>query len=103
MDDIDRAVDARGARPVDEGGRLADSSPVPLARRLVVRELDAHARAPADLEVLLDGLEQPRGLVADVTRVEPALLLHDRAERRELRRVAEGARRVDETRGEAGR
>ena len=68
-----------------------------------MRELHARARAPSDLEVLLDGIEKLGALVADVARIEAALFPHDGAEGSELVGVPEGARRIDEPGGETDR
>src|SRR5207302_4275075 len=76
---IGRDVHPRGARALDERSRLADTSAVALARRLVMRELHPYARAAADLEILLDGIQKTARLVADVARVQAALFAHDRA------------------------
>src|SRR5207249_2917988 len=93
---VRRHVDPFGARALDRGGRFAHLAPVALAGGLVVRELHAHARATADLDVLGDRLEEPRRLVADVARVEAALLTDDGAERGQLVRRPERARWIDE-------
>ena len=98
---VRRHVDPFGARALDRGGRFAHLAPVALAGGLVVRELHAHARATADLDVLGDRLEEPRRLVADVARVEAALLTDDGAERGQLVRRPERARWIDEPGREA--
>ena len=96
-------VHARRARALDARCGVPDLSPVLLPGRFVVRELHAHLRAPADLDVLFDRIEELRALVADVAGVEPALRAHHLAERGELVCRAERARRVDEARGETDR
>src|SRR5207237_6938813 len=77
-------VDALAARPLDQRCRLLDLAPVLLSRRLVMRQFHSHAGAPPDLEVLFDRIEKMRRFVADVARVEPALVTDDLAERCEL-------------------
>ena len=94
-------VDALAARPLDQRCRLLDLAPVLLSRRLVMRQFHSHAGAPPDLEVLFDRIEKMRRFVPDVAGVEPALVMDDLAERRELVRRSEGARRIDQPRREA--
>src|SRR5207244_4750845 len=87
-------VHARRARALDARCGVPDLSPVLLPGRFVVRELHAHLRAPADLDVLFDRIEELRALVADVAGVEPALRAHHLAERGQLVGRAERAWRV---------
>src|SRR5205814_10369368 len=68
-----------------------------------MRELDAHAAAATDLEVLLDRGEEIVPLVADVARVEAIVLAHDLGEGRDLVDGAVRARRVDQPGGEPDR
>src|SRR5258708_29816077 len=68
-----------------------------------MRELDPHAAAPADLEVLLDGGEELVALVPDVAGVEAVALPDDGRERADLVGRAIGAGRVDEPGGESDR
>ena len=68
-----------------------------------MRELHADTGAPADLQILFDRIEKMGRFVADVARIQAALIAHDIAERGELVRRSEGARRVDEARREPDR
>src|SRR5204863_8712505 len=91
------------AGALDQRRRLLDLAPVLLSRRLVMRKLHAHAGPPPDLEVLLDRVEKMRRFVADVARVKAALVAYDLAERGELARRPESARRVDQPRSKSDR
>src|SRR2546428_6771079 len=93
---VRRDVDAFAAGALDERGGLLHLSPVLLTRRLVVRQLDPRPAAAPDLEVLLDRLDQPGALVADVTRIEATRHAHLLAERAELVGRPVGAWRIDE-------
>ncbi len=74
----------RLARGVDERERLACLAPHRLGRELHVGDLDGHARAAADLDRLGPCGEHVVLLVADVARVEAAVGLDHRGERRQL-------------------
>src|SRR5437868_4830415 len=86
---------SRAAGALDHRGRLVHLAPIAPLRRLVMRELDPHAAAATDLEVLLDRREEVVTLVADVARVEAIAFAHDRGEGADLVGRAVRARRVD--------
>ena len=100
---VRRNVDALGSGALDERGRFLDLAPVLLSRRLVMRQLDPDAGAAPDLEVLFDRLKKFRRFVADVARIEAASVADDLAERDQLVGRPEGARRIDQARGEPDR
>src|SRR5207249_3248070 len=88
---------SRVARSFDLRGRVLHAAPVLRTRGLVVRQLHAHVRTPAYLEILLDGLDEAVALVSDMAGVKASFLLDDGAQSRELIGRAVGARRVDES------
>ena len=96
-----RDVLSLGTGSFDECRRPLHEAPVPLPRRLMVRELHPDTRAPADLEILFDRLEESRPLIPDMARIEAVQRPDLGAKARELRGVGERARRIDESRGKA--
>src|SRR5216117_2356261 len=73
-------VEPRVARSFDLRGRVLHAAPVLRTRGLVVRQLHAHVRTPAYLEILLDGLDEAVALVSDMAGVKASFLLDDGAQ-----------------------
>ena len=89
-------VGSFGVRHVDPREGIAHPPPVLWTRGLVVRDLHRAAHLATDAERLLDGVEEPIGLVAHVGGVDSAALAKRLGERDHLLGRAVTARPVDE-------